>query len=161
MKARISLRTVAVCTGLALAAGAWAQDRAASTSDGLPYNDIQQTADGVRYLTGGIGVEAQERLNERAGDFNLKLVFALNEGNYIADVGVILRDGQGRTVIEEVADGPFFMARLPAGRYTVEATYEGKTVTRRVQVGNESTRVAHLRWPSNPNTDVVLGGDST
>ncbi|MGQ0750296.1 MAG: carboxypeptidase-like regulatory domain-containing protein, partial [Betaproteobacteria bacterium] len=82
-------------------------------------------------------------------------VFTLEQGNYIADVGVSVKDAQGRTVIEDVADGPYFMAQLPPGRYTVEARYGGKTVTRNLQLGGQGTRVAYLRWPSNPETDFV------
>ncbi len=86
---------------------------------------------------------------------NLKLVFTLNEGNYVAGVNVGVTDGKGMTVVEDVADGPFFMAKLPAGNYTVTATYEGKTVTRKVQVGSRGMRTENFHWPSNPQTDNV------
>jgi hypothetical protein len=112
--------------------------------------------DGVNYTSGGIGIDSQERLNARAREFNLKLIFTLNEGNYIADVGVILSDAKGRKVVEHTADGPFFMARLPAGQYNVAATYEGKTVTRKISVGGAGLRTEYFRWPSNPATDVPL-----
>lgn len=124
--------------------------------DGLPYNDIEKTSDGIEYVAGGIGVEAQERFNKLAKDrFNLKLVFTLNEGNYIADVNVAVKDARGRTVVEEMADGPYLLAKIPRGRYTVTATYDGKTVTRTMQVG-AGLRTAYLRWPSNPATDFLL-----
>ena len=45
--------------------------------------------DGVTYTSGGVGIDAQEQLNARAREFNLKLVFTLNEGNYIAGVTVL------------------------------------------------------------------------
>jgi hypothetical protein len=112
--------------------------------------------DGVNYTSGGIGIDSQERLNARAREFNLKLIFTLNEGNYIADVNVILTDAKGRKVVEHTADGPFFMARLPAGQYNVAATYEGKTVTRKISVGGGGLRTEYFRWPSNPATDVPL-----
>lgn len=128
--------------------------------DGLPYNEVQTAPGGIRYLTGGVGVEAQERFNESADDFNLKLVFTLEEGNYIADVDVVLRDSTGRTVVEETADGPFFMAKLPAGPYKVSATYDGKTRTRSVQVGEKGLRTAYMRWPSDPSTDFIIGGSA-
>lgn len=112
--------------------------------------------DGVNYTSGGIGINSQERLNARASEFNLKLVFTLNEGNYIADVNVMLTDAKGRKVVEHTADGPFFMARLPAGQYNVAATYDGKTVTRKISVGRSGLRTEYFRWPSNPATDVPL-----
>lgn len=145
------------CLGLAVALGA-SGTAGASEADGLPYNDIEKTPDGIAYVAGGIGIEAQQRLDAkaRADDFNLKLVFTLHEGNYIADVDVVMKDQQARTVLQEMADGPFLFAKLPAGRYTVEATYEGKTETRTINVGETGMRTAYMRWPSNPQTDFIV-----
>lgn len=118
-------------------------------------SNVEKSRDGVEYISGGVGINAQDEINARAKDFNLKLVFTLNEGNYIADVGVAVKDARGRTVVEDTADGPFFLAKLPAGQYTVAATYEGRTVTRKLQVG-KGLRTEYLRWPSNPDTDTPL-----
>ena len=38
------------------------------------------------YISGGIGETEQEQLVAREKEFNLKLVFSLIEGNYVADV---------------------------------------------------------------------------
>ena len=128
----------------------------ASTGAARPApSNVEKSKDGIEYVSGGIGIDAQDRINERARDFNLKLVFTLNEGNYIADVGVAVKDAKGRTVVEDTAEGPFFLAKLPAGQYTVAATYEGRTVTRKLQVG-KGLRTEYLRWPSNPETDNPL-----
>jgi hypothetical protein len=150
---RICSMAIGVATALAVCGPALA------AADGLPYNDIQSGPGGVSFVAGGIGVEAQERLDARADDFNLKLVFTVEEGNYIADVDVVVRDAAGRTVVEETADGPFFMAKLPAGQYKVSATYDGKTRTRSIQVGEQGLRTAYLRWPSDPATDFIIGRD--
>lgn len=143
----------------ALMAATWATAvHAQSASTGatrVAPGSVEKSRDGIEYLSGGVGIDAQDRINERARDFNLKLVFTLTEGNYIADVGVAVKDARGRTVVEDTADGPFFLAKLPAGQYTVAATYEGKTVTRKLQVG-KGLRTEYLRWPSNPDTDSPL-----
>ena len=118
-------------------------------------NGMAVSAGEIAHVSGGIGVDEQQRLEAREREFNLKLVFTLNEGNYIAGVNVGVTDGKGRMVVEDVADGPFFMAKLPAGNYTVAATYEGKTVTRKVQVGSKGLHTENLHWPSNPQTDNV------
>ena len=47
---------------------------------------------GVTYVTGGAGTEAVDRLRAMEKDFNLKLVFALNNGEYLADVDVSVVD---------------------------------------------------------------------
>lgn len=114
------------------------------------------TRDGIAYVSGGIGEDSQERLAAREREFNLKLVFTLVEGNYVADVNVTVSNAGGSNIVEHVADGPFFMAKLPAGLYSVTATYEGRTVTRKVKVAAERLRTEYLRWPSNPETDLAV-----
>ena len=96
----------------------------------------------------------------REKEFNLKLVFTLVEGNYLADVDVTVKDAKGKTMIRHVADGPFFMAKLPAGTYSVTAVYEGKGQTRKVTVREEKLRTEYIRWPSNPKTDFPLPRES-
>lgn len=109
----------------------------------------------VPFISGGVGIDSEQQIKAREKEFNLKLVFTLVEGNYLADVGVRVTDSAGKTVIETVAEGPFFLAKLPAGRYTVTATYNGKAQTRKVTVG-ERLQSAYLRWPSNPQSDLTL-----
>ncbi len=114
------------------------------------------TERGVTYVSGGVGDDDQEKLLAEQKNFNLKLLFTLNEGNYVADVNVVVSDAKGNMVIEHLAQGPFFMAKLPPTQYTVSATYEGKTITRRVRISSDRLHTEHLRWPSNPATDFVI-----
>lgn len=135
----------------------WASALCAALATG--FNVAARAADqpvSLSYISGGVGVDSQERLNARAGEFNLKLVFTLVEGNYLADVNVVLTDAKGGKIVEHLADGPFFLVKLPAGQYSVAATYEGKTVTRKLQVGARGLRTEYFRWPSNPETDLPV-----
>jgi hypothetical protein len=111
------------------------------------------------YETGGIGVDEIERLAGRETAFNLKLVFTLAEGNYVSDVAVVVRDMSGKRVLVTLARGPVFLAKLPRATYVVDATYEGRTRSRRIDVGGP-LRIQYLRWPSNPNTDTVLAPEN-
>lgn len=110
--------------------------------------DLRSAGKEVVYLSGGIGDEDEARLLARQNEFNLKLLFTLNEGNYLAGVNVSIADGRGRNVIQTVSEGPYLMASLPAGQYTVSATRDGKTMTRKVQVGNRGLRTEQMRWPA-------------
>ena len=108
----------------------------------------------IPHVSGGIGEGEQQQLLARQRDYNLKLVFTLNEGNYIADVNVAVKDKAGKTVLEDVSGGPFFLAKLPAGQYSVIATYDGKAVTRKVSVGG-GLHTEQFRWAANPQVDYV------
>ena len=106
----------------------------------------------VPYASGGVGDTDLARMKALEGQYNTKLVFTVMEGNYVADVGVTVTDGKGQPVIKAVSDGPVFLAKLPAGTYTVAATYEGVTVTRKLGVPASGLRTEYLRWVSDPAT---------
>ena len=114
------------------------------------------TQNGVSFVSGGVGVDSQERLNAREKEFNLKLVFTLVEGNYLADIGVTVKNAAGKTVIEHTAEGPFFMAKLPAGTYSVSVVDDGKEQTRKVAVRDGRLRTEYFRWPGKPGIDFPL-----
>jgi hypothetical protein len=105
--------------------------------------------DGSNAMGGGVGMNARAKLSDQAApDHNVKLVFSLATGNYLADVDVKVTDRSGNTVIDGVSPGPWVYAKLPAGTYTAQATYMGKTVNEQFTVGKSGQRVAHLRWPA-------------
>ncbi|TAM08950.1 MAG: carboxypeptidase regulatory-like domain-containing protein [Pusillimonas sp.] len=57
--------------------------------------------------------------------FPLALTFASNRhGNvpYMSDAQVVVRDSQNNKVLNAVSEGPYFLARLPAGNYEILAT---------------------------------------
>lgn len=146
--------------GTAILAATWtvavhAQSASTGSTRTEPSNIEKKSPEGIEYLAGGVGTDEQELISQRAKDYNLKVVFTLNEGNYLADVGVTVKDAKGRAMIEDVAPGPFFLAKLPPGQYTVTASYEGKALTRKVQVG-KGQRTEYLRWPANPEVDNPL-----
>ena len=112
-------------------------------------SDASRVQAQVPAVAGGVGINARNMLSsEGAPEHNVKMVFSLNTGNYLADVNVQVTDRSGRTVIDGVSDGPWLYAKLPPGSYTAKATYNGHTVTERFSVGGSGQRVAHFRWPA-------------
>ena len=102
--------------------------------------------EGIPYVSGGIGLDEREALRAMAKDYNLKLVFAIKEGNYLADIGVLIKNAQGKTVLEAVSDGPWFYAKLPGGQYTVTAIMMEKTNTQNMQIKPAGHSVLHFYW---------------
>ncbi len=105
-----------------------------------------QTAGSVTYVSGGVGDDSIAKLESLARDFNLKLVFALQSGNYVTDVKVVIADSKGKTLLDATSEGPWFLARLPAGNYQIVATFEGKAVKRSVTVGKAKLQTVDFRW---------------
>lgn len=132
----IAIAAIAVVL-LAQAPLSWAQDR-----DLLP-----RTQNGISYLSGGVGSDQQDAMAGLAQQgYNLKLVFAeQGTGAYLADVRVTVADARGRPLLDAVADGPAFFAKLPQGQYTITADYRGARQTRTVHVGRNAA--VALYWP--------------
>jgi hypothetical protein len=89
---------------------------------------------GIRHLSGGVGLEARQRLAETGRDFDLKLVFAEPNGEYLADVPLAIEDGRGNTLLRATSEGPWFYAELPAGHYRVVIAPAGKQYARSFEV---------------------------
>ena len=109
---------------------------------------IVQTTGSVKYVSGGVGAESIDQLNALARNFNLKLVFALKSGDYLSGVNVAIADAAGKTLLNTTSDGPWFLIKLPAGRYQIVATFAGTAVTRQAAVGAASLSVIDMRWAS-------------
>ena len=125
---RVGWAAGAVCLAGAMTAQAWADDT-------------------VPYVSGGVGLHSQEEINARQGEFSLKLIFAERKtGSYLAQVGLRISDQQRQTLVDATSQGPWFYAKLPAGAYRVEATFQGMTQTLDVEVPPSGLKVEHLRW---------------
>ena len=100
----------------------------------------------VPYLSGGVGLDEREVLNQTGKDYNLKLSFALTSGNYLGDVAVEIRDSAGRVALEAVSEGPWFFSKLPPGRYTVVVKCNENTQQKAVQVSGKGQTVLNFFW---------------
>ena len=109
---------------------------------------ILLTATNIPYVSGGIGIASIDRLDTMSNQFNVKLVFALKTGEYVSDVKVTIADAGGKPVVQAVSDGPWFLTKLPAGRYQVMAVFAGNTEQRTVVVGGARLNTIDFRWAS-------------
>ena len=143
MRVAIGMGTMLVCAALAGPAAAAGALAAATQGE-------------VAVLAGGIGEDEQRALLAREYEYNLKLVFSLVQGNYLADVDVTVADAKGGRIVAWPDPGPFLLARLPAGEYSVTATHGNKVLTRKVRVTASRLRTEHLRWPADPEQDLPV-----
>jgi hypothetical protein len=121
-------------------------------------SDASRVSAEVPAVAGGVGLDARAMLSSEARpEHDLKLVFALDTGNYLADLAVKVTDANGRTVIDGVSDGPWLYAKLPPGNYTATAMYKGESVTRRFNIGSSGQRIAYFRWPASVERVATAG----
>lgn len=111
------------------------------------HSDTARANASVPAVSGGVSLNARDNLRTQERDANVKLVFALNTGNYVADVHVKVVDSKGKVVIDDMSNGPWVLAKLPAGSYTGTATYNGKAVTQKFSAGS-GLRTTQFRWPA-------------
>lgn len=97
-------------------------------ADWSPSSRLQIHNDqGIRYVSGGVGESERTELNAQSPQFNLRLMFAMQgSGNYLSAVRVSILDARGEKILVTESKGPWFLAQLPPGDYTVEASVPGQ-----------------------------------
>jgi hypothetical protein len=115
----------------------------------------------IPYVSGGFGAEEREAVEAIGREHNLKLSFALQTGNYLGDVNVVVKDNKGKPVLEALSDGPLFFAKLPPGTYTIEATTRGATLKRTVHVSGRGQTQVHFAWTESNHATIGQAGLTT
>lgn len=115
---------------------------------GAGNDETVHTLGNVSYVSGGVGTESLDRLGSLTKDFNLKLVFALKSGEYVSSVKVTIADPAGKSLLDATSEGPWFLAKLPAGSYQISATFAGKAEMRKIAVDAKKLKVLDFRWAS-------------
>lgn len=72
----------------------------------------------INYVTGGIGDEERAALHAVESQYNLRVMSASNDGAFVGDTHLVIRNHRGDTLLDAVA-GPLFFAKLPYGTYFV------------------------------------------
>jgi len=122
---------VAIASGTAV----WAQD------DRAPLPAPKQAGD-ITYVTGGVAYEEVPAFKEAKRDYPLAIEIyekAGSKNEFTADTQVKLTDKSGDVVFDAQADGPYMLVKAPPGQYKMEASLNGKTVTKQVTVNTRGT----------------------
>jgi hypothetical protein len=61
---------------------------------------------------------------------------------YLADIKVEIKDKNGKLVLDAVVQGPFLLAKMPPGRYSVSADNDGVVKHQTIQVAGATNRIA-------------------
>ena len=112
----------------------------------LPPEEAQGA---VVYRTGGIGHDEATAMKHAERKYPLALEFIAKtdpDNWFLADVEVTIKDDHGHAALNTYSDGPFLFAKLPNGRYTVTATYDGNSETRHVNVAAKKPEKLFFIW---------------
>ncbi len=126
-----------------------------SASGGLEVRE----ANGISYVSGGVGAEEGEVLKQMGNRFNLKVTFATEHGKYLGGGPVRIEDANGKTLLDATSEGPTFLVKLPPGSYKVSATANGKPLSRTVQLSSDHPAQVAFVWPDAPG-DSSRAGDA-
>lgn len=136
---KISKPLIASGVALAFALPAYAESEAVA----LPP---VQSMNGIKYVEGGIGKDEALAMHKEGRGYPLNLVFSAGPRNhFVSDVRVLIKDG-GKTIFEDVAEGPIYLVDLPNGKYSVEAQFRGKTVKQTAQVHGKQPVRLDFHW---------------
>lgn len=97
----------------------------AAQVDGMPPEHTQGI---VSYVSGGVSDGEAQRFQAAFKKYPLVVELYEHAGQrdeYTADADVRIIDRHGATVLDQHADGPYMLVRLPAGDYTVSASLKG------------------------------------
>lgn len=116
------------------------------------YNPPIEMAHGIEYMSGGVGSDEAELMRTIEPRWPAVFEFAVKDGradDFAAGVVLTVRDAQGNAVLEGVhAAGPYLVARLEPGRYTVEAVLAGQKIQREISIGGPGTSTKSVfEWP--------------
>jgi hypothetical protein len=142
MKSTLSaaMATVAIA-GLAAAAPAMSM-----TSEALPPLHVEGA---VTYRSGGVGHEQEMAMRNAEGQYALSVEFvkrAKPTDEHLASVDLTIKDAHGKIALSADSVGPFVLARLPSGKYTVSATDNGQTKTRNVVIAANKPERLTFEW---------------
>lgn len=106
-----------------------------------------QNANGVAYVSGGVGDDSMAQLVVIEKQFDLKLFLVGQSGTYLSDINITITDSQGKGLLLTTTEGPVLLADLPDGTYSVKAQKNGHTIEQQLGVSRGKLRVIYFRFP--------------
>lgn len=111
----------------------------------------------TQFLSGGIGRDESDAILQARISWPLTLELtqltqaASPTAEYISDVQIIIKDALGNNVLDTTAEGPYLLVKLPAGKYSLDATYNSITLHRNFNLQKAPGKKVALVWPAAKN----------
>ncbi len=101
----------------------------------LTITNIGCAAETGDVVTGGVGKDEMQRIENIQNEYNLKLTFAAANGHFLSDIRVQITDASGQSVLITTTEGPVLLAKFAPGKYTIFANNAGGSKTQTIMVG--------------------------
>lgn len=108
-----------------------------------------QTANGIQFVSGGIGLDESGAIKADAKHWPLHLEFSQIEGQkaeWVAGVNLRIMDSKGNEIFQHEIDGPLALIKLPEGKYSLEATYLSRKVGRQFEIQSGKSQRLSIFW---------------
>ncbi len=109
-----------------------------------------KVAQGIEYISGGIGSEESDALLALGKKWPLVLEFSQDHPQrplWVADVFVKIMDQKKKVVFEALCDGPIMLLKINPGKYDAEYSFEGKVLKRTLVVEEGKFQKQSIVWP--------------
>lgn len=139
MKTLFTSGTLALLTTLSLWIGGTAHAQIPAT----------QHANGISYITGGVGEEESLAIVAEAKQWPLFLELSQLEngrGVWIFGANIKILNSKQQVVFEAQAEGPYMLINLDAGDYSIEASYQGVVQKRAISVKANTPQKVSIFW---------------
>ncbi|PKO91888.1 MAG: hypothetical protein CVU15_09865 [Betaproteobacteria bacterium HGW-Betaproteobacteria-1] len=120
------------------------QEPCSEEENRLPEEVYSPESAEVIFVSGGIGYCESQAMQSASKEYPLELVFVQKTAsgeNYLANIPLQITDTKGNLVLDTVTKGPYLLARMPAGRYTIAANHNGEIKTQRVTLAKKHQRL--------------------
>lgn len=109
--------------------------------------DALTSANGIQYMTGGVGHDEVIAMRQHAKKYSLNLLFSEGlAGQAVTDVNVNIYDENTQLVFRVTGAKPLLYVNLPAGSYTILANNQGNKLRHKVHIAKDNPRKVILNW---------------
>jgi hypothetical protein len=120
----------------------------------------KKSAQGVKFITGGISEDEVSALKPYIKKFNLRLIFSEGtSGRSATPVNVNIYDVDSKLVFRVAGAEPQLLVDLPAGTYTVLASYNGEKQRHKFELGTDEYKKIILNWKNLVDEDMPMDGE--
>jgi len=117
-------------------------------------------AEGIRYITGGIGESESNMMKALAKDYPLEIILIqrstelktqededIGQEAYLADIKIQIQDHHLNNVLDIATDGTYLLADLASGKYRITADHNGSVKQQWVTVDSHNHQKVVFWWP--------------